>query len=281
MFKKKRDIVLAKPFLKWAGSKKWLSPHINKYIPAKFKKYFEPFVGSGAIFFALCPQNAQLSDTNKHLIEAYEVIQKFPYAVIRELKGMPYDKDFYYELRDSVRGLGKVKRAARFIYLNQACWNGLYRENKNGKFNVPFGKQKNPQIFDADNIIKIATALKDIKLHNCDFETAVLEVRPNDFIFFDPPYITSHQNNGFCYYNAKLFSWNDQQKLANLVRHLNEKGCFILVTNADHQSIKELYAGFSMTTLTRNSMIAADIKSRKIVKELLITNYRMNDSNDT
>jgi DNA adenine methylase len=262
-----------KPFLKWAGSKKWLISSINKFLPTYFNKYYEPFLGSGAVFFALKPEKAQLSDLNKNLIDTYITLTKYPYNIIKELKAMSYDKEFYYQTRDNFQSKNKVKQAARLIYLNRTCWNGLYRENKDGKFNVPFGKYENPTICDEDKLKAAGRALKNTSFRICDFEEAVSDAKEGDFIFFDPPYITGHQNNGFHFYNANPFSWEDQKRLARVAKNLDRKGCFVLITNANNRSIRKLYSDFIISKKSRKSVIAADIKNRKKVDELIITNY--------
>lgn len=269
----KNNLLEPKPFLKWAGSKKWLIPSIEKFVPAHFNKYYEPFLGSGALFFALKPKIAQLSDINENIIDVYDALKKYPAKVIQELKTMLYEKDFYYKIRDGFQFKDKVRRAARLIYLNRTCWNGLYRENSNGKFNVPFGRFENPKICDEGNIKAVAQILKNIHLHACDFEEAVSDAKDGDFIFFDPPYITGHKNNGFHSYNEKLFKWEDQERLADVAKYLDKKGCWILITNAEHESIEKLYCKFRIKRVSRHSVIAADIKNRKKIKELLITNY--------
>jgi DNA adenine methylase len=268
-----KSSAIAKPFLKWAGSKKWLVPFLASFTPTKFSRYYEPFLGSGAVFFALNPRSSKLSDSNKNLMATYKAIQTSPMAVIRELEKMPYDKEFYYITRDKLSSGGRSQRASRFIYLNQSCWNGVYRENLRGQFNVPFGRQKNPRIFDPENISRVSQALRRAELVACDFAEGVSDADSGDFVFFDPPYITGHQDNGFHYYNAKLFSWSDQEKLANLAKELDGRGCLILITNANHQSLRRLYENFNIHQINRKSMIAASTKFRGDVSELVITNY--------
>ncbi len=269
----KNSLPEPKPFLKWAGSKKWLISSIEKFIPTHFNKYYEPFLGSGAVFFAIRPKNAYLFDFNEDLINTYKTLREYPEKVIKKLKKMPYDKNFYYKIRDNFKSKNNIEKAARFIYLNRTCWNGLYRENSKGKFNVPFGRFENPKICDEDNIKAVAQILKNIHLHACDFEEAVSDAKTGDFIFFDPPYITGHKNNGFHSYNEKLFKWEDQERLADVAKYLDKKGCLILITNAEHKSIKKLYCKFRIKRVSRHSVIAADIKNRRKIKELIITNY--------
>jgi DNA adenine methylase len=266
-----------KPFLKWAGSKKWLIPHIKKFIPQSFNKYYEPFLGSGALFFALMPERAQLSDISKNLINTYIALREQPDKTIEKLKSMPYKKKFYSWVRDKYQPTSEAGKAARIIYLNRTCWNGLYRENRSGKFNVPIGRFENPRICDEDNLRAVAVALKNITLRVCDFEDAVTKAKENDFIFFDPPYITGHRNNGFHSYNEKLFKWGDQERLAEIARELDRKGCDVLITNASNKAIEKLYDGFEIVPMSRHSVIAADVHKRGLVDELIITNYHPRD----
>lgn len=262
-----------KPFLKWAGSKKWLIPHIKKFIPQSFNKYYEPFLGSGALFFALKPKQTQLSDISENLINTYIALREQPDEIIKRLKSMPYKKKYYYWVRDEYKPTSDAGKAARIIYLNRTCWNGLYRENRSGKFNVPIGRFENPRICDEDNLRAVAVALKNMTLRVCDFEDAVTKAKENDFIFFDPPYITGHRNNGFHSYNEKLFKWGDQERLADLAKKLARKKCYVLITNASNEAIEKLYAGFEIMPMSRFSVIAADVLNRGMVSELIITNY--------
>lgn len=269
---KDRSLV-AKPFLKWAGSKKWLIPSIRKYLPSNFNKYYEPFLGSGALFFELRPAIAQLSDFNEDLINTYIALRDYPEAIIKKLRTMPYRERFYYWVRDEFRPRSEISKAAQLIYLNRTCWNGLYRVNRSGKFNVPFGRHANPTICDESNLRAVAKALQNVELCVSNFEEAVEGAKKGDFIFFDPPYITGHSNNGFHFYNSKLFSWADQEKLAEIAEGLNERGCFVLITNADNKSIASLYKKFRRYPISRHSGIAADVLNRGVVTELIITNY--------
>lgn len=262
-----------KPFLKWAGSKKWIIPHIKKFIPQSFNKYYEPFLGSGALFFALKPKQAQLSDISENLINTYITLREQPDEIIKRLKSMPYKKKYYYWVRDEYKPTSDAGKAARIIYLNRTCWNGLYRENRAGKFNVPIGRFENPRICDEDNLRAVAVALKNVNLRGCDFEEAVTKAKENDFIFFDPPYITGHRNNGFHSYNEKLFKWGDQERLADLAKKLAREKCYVLITNASNEAIEKLYAGFEIMPMSRFSVIAADVLNRGMVSELIITNY--------
>jgi DNA adenine methylase len=263
----------ARPFLKWAGGKNWLMPHIHKYKPLKFKRYFEPFLGSGSIFFSLRHKPAILSDLNKNIIQVYIAVRDEPIKLINKIRKMKYDKDYYYFIRDEYKPRSIVNQAARIIYLNRTCWNGLYRENRAGKFNVPFGKFNNPCICDKENLMSTSELLQSVEIHDGDFEGVLLSARKGDFIFLDPPYISSHKNNGFLKYNNKIFSWEDQERLARIVKMLDKKGCHILMTNAYHKSVMDLYREFNFSFESRYSSIAADNTKREVISELLISNF--------
>ncbi len=262
-----------KPVVKWAGGKQWLAPAAPHLIPGKFAgRYFEPFLGGGAIFFAVEPAHATLSDRNEALIAAYRALRSDTEGVIRLLSSYPHDKDFYYRMRvrspRSARGV-----AARILYLNRTCWNGLYRVNREGRFNTPFGRFKNPTICDPDRLRRAARLLRRAKLCVGDFEMIASEAKPRDLAYFDPPYITGHKHNGFLKYNAPLFSWEDQQRLARLAVDLAKTGVYVLVSNADQPEVVGLYEGFNYYQVRRRSLIGSTISSRGDVVEALLSSY--------
>ena len=268
----KEDLAKAKPFLKWAGGKKALLPELLKHVPSTYNRYFEPFLGSGTLYFALRPKEAFLSDLNEELINTYKQIEGNAKKVIAILKLMKYGKDYYYKTRSKSSRSG-IFRAAKFIYLNRTCWNGLYRVNAKGGFNVPFGSYINPIICDEDNLNLASRALRDSHIFTATFCHAIKTARENDFIYFDPPYTTSHKNNGFIEYNSKIFSLEDQKKLVDIMKRLNEKKCKIVMSNADHPLIRKYYDNFNIHTVKRKSLIAGDKDKRKEITELVITNY--------
>lgn len=264
---------LTKPFLKWAGGKKWLVHNISELLPKDFSgSYYEPFVGAGIFYFTLSPTKAVLSDLNEDLIKTYEAIKTDPDIVINILKKYPYDRDFYYDMRKkNPRTL--CSHAARFIYLNKTCWNGLYRVNRKGEFNVPFGKYKNPTICDEEGLRKASRSLQKTKLLSTDFEQAVKWAKSGSLVYFDPPYITGHLNNGFHMYNNRLFAWTDQERLARKAYTLANRGVFVLISNADHPNIHELYPEFYMYRVSRKSLIGGRGSSRGDITETLISSY--------
>lgn len=262
-----------RPFVKWVGGKRWLTAHIEKIKPKGWGgRYFEPFVGGGALFFALQPKRATLSDTNEELITTYIAIRDNPDGVIRSLLSYPFGKRFFYHLRKHIPRTDRTI-AARFLYLNRTCWNGLYRVTREGRFNTPFGRYENPTICDEEHIRAASKVLKQAHLFIGDFEIQASKAKPGDFVYFDPPYITGHHNNGFHKYNSQLFSWADQERLAKLAIRLAKKGVHVLVSNADYESVTRLYTGFQYHQLSRYSLIGGQMKSRGIVTEALMSSY--------
>lgn len=262
---------LPRPFLRWAGSKRWLLRHLVPFLPRQFGRYHEPFLGSGALFFLLCPDRASLSDKCSDLIDVYTMVRDNVSAIIRYLKPLKPDRDLFYAVRNQP-SRGRLKRAAEFLYLNKTCWNGLYRVNTKGRFNVPYGMPKTDFIADFENLRACSQALEKpgVMLRSCDFESALGDVKSGDLVYLDPPYVTRHNNNGFIDYNETLFSWEDQKRLANRARQMAGAGAYVIVTNADHCELAELYRGFKTQSLTRSSTLASDPKCRVRVKEAIL-----------
>ncbi len=261
------------PFLKWAGGKRWLADQYLSILPSSFNRYIEPFLGSGAIFFSLQPQKALLSDINKDLIDTYIAIKSDWTQVVHKLKEhhKNHSRDYYYKVRYS-KPRTIYYRAARFIYLNRTCWNGLYRVNQKGEFNVPIGTKKNV-IMESDDFLQVSKLLESVKLENKDFEPIIEEAGRGDLLFIDPPYTVKHNENGFIKYNEKLFHWDDQVRLSNCLKRAKKRGAFIILTNAYHKSIIELYRDhFNLMVAERHSIIASDPSKRKKCKELIIRN---------
>ena len=261
-----------KPFLKWAGGKRWLFESQQFALPQVKGKYFEPFLGGGAVFFQTQPNNAILSDSNSRLIELYTVIRDELKKFESSFKdhAHAHSKAYYYELR--AKKLKKpATRAAQFLYLNRTCWNGLYRENLDGQFNVPIGT-KQTVIFDSDDFPAWSKALSNCRIKCQDFEDAIEEAKRDDFIFVDPPYTVRHNENGFVKYNQNIFSWEDQIRLRDALKRAVDRGVSFAMTNADHKSIRELYDGLgTVKKLVRYSVIAGQSDFRTPSTELLIT----------
>ncbi|MFC1537059.1 DNA adenine methylase [Pseudomonadota bacterium] len=260
------------PFLKWAGGKRWLVSSHSHIFPARFNRFIEPFLGSGAIFFSLKPEAGILSDVNPCLVETYQTVKSFPNEIqsLLEEAHLRHSKDYYYQVRSDVPD-DSISRAARFIYLNRTCWNGLYRVNRKGEFNVPIGTKDNV-LLDTDNFAAVSKLLKNVEIINCDFEMTINRASEGDLLFVDPPYTVKHNNNGFVKYNENLFSWDDQVRLRDALLNAKHRGVQIISTNADHQSIHELYDnGFEIRPISRSSVLSGDASFRGKVSELLIS----------
>ena len=244
---------------------------IVPFLPSQFGVYHEPFLGSGALFFLIRPDRAWLSDKCGELIDAFTVIRDDVSAVIRYLRPLKPDRDLFYAIRKRPSH-GRLKRVAEFLYLNKTCWNGLYRVNSEGRFNVPYGMPKTDFIADFENLRACSETLQksSVRLRSCDFEEALADVRADDLVYLDPPYVTRHNNNGFIDYNKTLFSWKDQKRLARRARQLAELGAYVIVTNANHSEVVELYRGFTSRTVSRSSTLASDPKCRVRVKEAIL-----------
>jgi DNA adenine methylase len=270
--------VLAEPFLKWAGGKRQLLDQILPHIPSppNGARYFEPFLGGGAVFFALQHKHSFLSDSNPELIETFQAVRDNVESVIDALCLLPYSKNSYYEVRDS-KPSGAVERAARFIYLNKTCFNGLYRVNLKGEFNVPFGQHgPNVEICNRSQLRNASRALKAANIETADFESAVQKARPGDVVYFDPPYYVAHNSNGFIEYNAKVFSWEDQRRLARVALILVNSGISVIVSNADHPLIIESYVGssaFNAVRVHRWTTIAGKATKRLKTTELELPRF--------
>jgi DNA adenine methylase len=266
----KKELV---PPLKWAGGKRWFVTNYRHLIPDSYDGYIEPFVGSGALFFTLRPKQAILADVNPELINLYSVIRSDPYGMQRKLLRHQrlHSKEYFYYMRKSVPR-SELGRAARFLYLNRTCWNGLYRVNAQGKFNVPIGT-KTSVVMDTDDFEALGGALNGVSLLCSDFEAVVDRAQKNDFVFVDPPYTVAHNFNGFVKYNEVLFSWGDQERLMQAVSRAVRRGAKVLVTNAAHDSVRALYAGFEQMYVSRSGVIAGKASARGNFQELVIRCY--------
>lgn len=241
-FSKAGEAFSLKPFIKWAGGKRWLTADPNFSLPDFNGRYFEPFLGGAAVFFHTAPEKAILSDVNPRLIEVYQTVRDDWQKVLRELKRLQrlHSKTFYYEERSRKRTTPHT-RAAQFLYLNRTCFNGLYRENLKGTFNVPIGT-KDKVIFEEENFSEISAALSCAIIRTADFAETIAEASEGDLIFADPPYTMAHNMNGFVKYNQHIFSWQDQVRLRDVLLEAYKRGAKVVLTNADHESVRELYA---------------------------------------
>lgn len=257
--------------IKWAGGKRWLVEDLRKVFPKTFNWYIEPFVGGASVFFSLLPKRAMLADLNAELISTYECLRDKPNSVWKRLAAhaAKHSNDYYYEQRSGIPTT-QVETAARFLYLNRTCWNGLFRVNRQGHFNVPRGT-KDQVLLKTDDPMRISGALSTAELYWSDFEMIVDAAGRGDLVYADPPYTVKHNFNGFIKYNEFIFSWDDQERLARAVRAARRRGANVVVSNADHPSIHDLYRkDFSVYKVNRPSVIAGEAKFRTQTSELMI-----------
>jgi len=290
------------PFVKWAGGKGQLIEVLKSNLPdgmgTTIKKYAEPFIGGGALLFALLNEYAfeeiYINDTNKELMNAFAVLKDSCNALIGELEiiqsefeklNMEERQTYYYEKRNVFNDLvlnedNRVEKAALFIFLNKTCFNGLYRVNKAGKFNVPAGKYKNPLICDEENLRNISENLQNVIIRSCDYRDVEPFADCNTFVYFDPPYRPLNATSGFTSYTEDQFNDNDQKELANFYKQLSGKGVKLMLSNSDPHNVNyddnffdDLYAGFDIQRITAVRMINSKAENRGNVTELLIKNY--------
>ncbi|MCB2181325.1 MAG: DNA adenine methylase [Desulfobulbaceae bacterium] len=257
------------PFLKWPGGKRWIAPKLALCIKECLRStYYEPFLGGGSVFFVLRPQRAVLSDVNGDLVNTYVQVRDHHEEVITLLKELPASREEYYRIRNEEPD-NAVERAVRFLYLNRTAFGGIYRLNKDGKFNVPFGGgDRTPEILWRNKLLKKASiALRSANLRPGDFESLLRLAKPGDVVFCDPTYTVSHENNSFRRYNEKNFSWEDQKRLVRSATLAADRGVAVMVTNAYHKCIKELYAPHSPMILNRMSCVSPKVQGRRLVRE--------------
>ena len=269
-----------KPFLKWAGGKRQLLPEIRRYVPTKYNTYFEPFLGAGAVLFDLQPQKAVVNDINFELVNTYKVIRDNVEWLIEELHKHSNDQEYYYQLRDIDRTpqfavLSPIMRASRIIFLNKTCYNGLFRVNRQGQFNVPFGKYKNPKIVDDVVLRAVHQYLTNnhVTILNEDFETAVKKATKGDFVYFDPPYEPISDTSSFTAYSLTGFNSDSQIRLKKVFDDLSQRGCKVLLSNSATPFIRELYQEYNVVTITAKRAINSNALKRGKVDEILVMNY--------
>ena len=272
----------ARPFLKWAGGKSRLISKYESFLPhrSQIQRYFEPFIGSAALFFHLQPQAATLADCNWKLIETYEVVRDDVDALIAALKPHKNEKKYYYQVRaQNPARMNPVERAARLIYMNKTCYNGLYRENQKGRFNVPFGRYKRPKICDQERLHAASQALQGVTLAATDFADAVREAGPGDFVYFDPPYVPLNATSNFTSYSRYGFDEADHRRLAQTVGALTERGCRVMLSNSSAPLVYDLYdnQSYQIHEVQARRNINSKAHKRGPVTELLILNYDLSE----
>ena len=274
-----QDSTKIRPFLKWAGGKARLLPEIHRYIPKNYKNYVEPFLGGGALFFSLCPKNAILADSNGELMGCYQVVRDHCAELIEELEkfaGLPYSEETFYKVRGSeIPQEDIVRKAARMIYLNRTAYNGLYRVNRSGIFNTPFGRYTKLSL-PAEGVLRAASRiLQNVALRSDDFEMVLTNsISKGDFVYLDPPYPAVSKYSDFNRYTKDFFSEKDHNRLAQQIEKLDELGCIFVLSNANHPLIRKLYSGtrFKIVPVSAPRYINSKGDRRGHVAEVLITN---------
>ncbi len=270
-----------KPLIKWAGGKSQLLPQLQPLFPKSFRTYHEPFLGGGAVFFHLLPEKAVLIDNNVELINFYLVVRDHLEDLLADLPKHRNEAAYYYSIREmDPEKMDPVQRASRFLYLNKTGYNGLWRVNRQGKHNVPFGRYKNPKIVNEENLRLVSAVLKRAKILLADFSEVLSFARPGDFVYFDPPYHPLSETANFTGYTAESFAKEDQVRLSQVFRELDRRGCLVMLSNSDTPLIKELYRGYNIQVVYAKRAINCRPDRRGPVSELVIRNYSSESSFD-
>lgn len=248
---------------------------LQKFFPDSYNRYFEPFIGGGAIFFHLNPENAVINDLNQELINLYEKIRDQPEELmigLDQLQPKVDSKDFFLETRAKVPR-NKLDLAVRTIYLNRTCYNGIYRVNSSGEFNVPFGDMGNPQLYEKKNILACSKVLQRTTILSGDYKKMIRRIRKNDFVYLDPPYVPLSDTAHFTSYTSEKFGGEQQDELSEFCKKLDKKGAVFLLSNSETEFTKKLYENFNCQTIKAARNVAARSSSRTPVNELVVTNY--------
>lgn len=269
-----------RPFLKWVGGKSQLLEQMEPLLPPTFERYFEPFVGGAALFFDLRAKQrieagAYLSDVNKELVDCYVAVRDHVDDLIGALREHKYESKHYYEVRaQNPEDLPLPKRAARTIFLNKTGYNGLYRVNKSGQFNVPFGRFKNPLFCDEGNLRACSRALQGISIEIADFARVLKTAKKGDFVYFDPPYVPLSPTSDFTAYIPGGFGAAEQKKLAEVFAELAKRGVWVMLSNSDTKFVRELYAGFQIDVVYASRSVNSNTSRRGKLPEVVVRSYR-------
>ena len=266
------------PIVKWVGGKRQLMFELIKNMPKSYNRYFEPFIGGGALFFELQPEQAYISDLNEELINLYSVVRDNVDELIKDLSKHEVSKEYFLEIRNIDRTeqyteLSDVERASRFIYLNRTCFNGMYRVNSQGQFNVPFGHYKNPRIIDENNLLNCSELLKKTEIKCADFSEILTKVKKGDLVYFDPPYVPLNDTSSFTSYTKDGFDINMQFKLRDVCDELDNKGVKFMLSNSDTKLVNELYVNYEIKKVFASRQINANADGRGKITEVLVRNY--------
>lgn len=274
LFRLESGRLKVKPFLKWAGGKSRLLVDLRSCVPQRYGRYIEPFVGGGAFFFDLAPTEATLSDSNAELISCYQVVRDMPDELIQALSHYRVSESEFYRVRAlQPDSLPAVERAARFIYLNKTCYNGVYRVNKRGQFNTPFGHYKSVALVDKSNLHQASALLQSAELVCQDYQTVLSYAKKNDFVYLDPPYMPVSKYADFKRYTKEFFYEGDHERLAEVFTELSNRGCLVLLSNSYHPKIAELYSGHHQKKVEVPRFVNCRGNGRGNVTELLISNF--------
>lgn len=266
------------PIVKWVGGKRQLMFELLKNMPKDYNRYFEPFIGGGALFFELQPNNAYISDMNEELINLYQVVRDNVDELITDLQKHDISKEYFMEIRnidrtEEYQNWSDIKKASRFIYLNRTCFNGMYRVNSKGEFNVPFGHYKNPRILDENNLINCSHLLQRTEIKQADFSEVLKEVKKGDFVYFDPPYVPLSETSSFTSYTKDGFDIDMQFKLRDVCNELDSMGVKFLLSNSDTKLVNELYENYNIKKVFASRQINANANGRGKITEVLVRNY--------
>lgn len=277
----------ARPFLKWAGGKSRVVSQLIELFPEKFNSYYEPFLGGGALYFRISPQSGRLNDLNCALIDTYTTLRDNPEALLkslsklqdqyRSLDTIDSKRRFYLVNRAEFNRLkkGSIKKSALFIFLNKTGFNGMYRENSSGQYNIPFGKQENPLICDIENLRRVSKVLKVIDITCTSYKDALAGASRGDLVYLDPPYYPISKTSNFTEYQAGGFSVKDQVELRDMFKTLDRKGCYVMMSNSACEEIKELYAGYNIYSVRVARAINSKAGKRGKIDEYVVTNYNL------
>ena len=266
------------PIVKWVGGKRQLMFELLKNMPANYNRYFEPFIGGGALFFELQPENAYISDMNEELINLYSVVRDDVDGLIEDLEKHEVSKEYFLNIRNIDRTemfskLSNIERASRFIYLNRTCFNGLYRVNSQGQFNVPFGNYSNPRIIDENNLKNCSELLKNTEIKVADFSEILTKVQKGDFVYFDPPYVPLNDTSSFTSYTKAGFDIDMQFKLRVVCDELDSMGVKFMLSNSDTKLVNELYSNYEIKKVFATRAVNANADGRGKITEVLVRNY--------
>ncbi len=267
------------PIVKWVGGKRQLMFELLKNLPKSYNRYFEPFIGGGALFFELQPDNAYISDMNEELINLYSVVRDSVDELIEDLSKHEVSKEYFLEIRNIDRTeeyskLSNVERASRFIYLNRTCFNGMYRVNSKGEFNVPFGNYKNPRIIDENNLLNCSELLKRTEIKCADFSEILNKAQRGDFVYFDPPYVPLNETSSFTSYTKDGFDIDMQFKLRDVCDELDSMGVKFMLSNSDTKLVNDLYENYEIKKVFASRQINANADGRGKITEVLVKNYK-------